>query len=477
MARLCSEDRLLVEKMVVRYRKSGLLLPEPQQRRLRDINALVDHAISAFSICVNNSTPQLLFSRLELDGLPDSFFAGRATADQPGGAVVVAKYVVSLTKCNVAAILRSAAMENTRKAVYVAVNTRCPENIQRLQDTVDLRQEKARILSYESHSHLVLEGLAAKSPQGVLRMLNDLHERLKPRAQRELQMLGAMKRSDCESSGRPYVGFFEWDAAYYMRIATERTHQVNSANVKQYFPVAGTVARMLGLAEQLLGLRFVRAERPNAWHTAVELYEVWGSSGFLGHCYMDLFSRPGKYTGAANIVIRSGFTRPNGTREFPAVALVTNFAPPPLSTIDSPSLLSHANVKTLFHELGHALHHLCSHTKWSVFHGTNVSRDFLECPSQLMENLVWEPSVLRKLGKHHQSGEPIPENIIGWLVAARNQYPGIFYLSKVFRATYDITIYSAPPDTVVDVRGLLQEMEKDIALCNTGGVETISAAT
>ncbi|KAJ2154768.1 metalloendopeptidase [Coemansia sp. RSA 353] len=465
---LCSEDKLLVERMVNGYCRSGLLLDEDKRNRLCDIESQLAKTVAEFTANISNDASKLLFTRNELSGLPATFFADKPLVTTNG----IEKYVICVTKPNSMLVLRLATLEETRKAMYVALFTRCPNNIELLQQAVDLRQEKAKMLGFKSHASYTLDDLSMNNPDMVLDMLNTLRTQLTPMARRELAQLRAIKQADCESKGLEFTDFYDWDLAYYKRTKTECTHNIDSTLIKSYFHVPDVVCRLFALFEEIMQLRFCKVDA-SVWHPLVELYEVWDTNEFVGHCYLDLYSRPRKYANGATFHIRSGFTRKTGAREYPVVALVTNFVQP---TNGEPALLSHANLKTLVHEMGHVLHNLCSVTKWSMFHGTRVCRDFVECPSQMLENIIWTPSVLQKLGVHYQTKQPIPLCIVDAIIAAKPQVAGVFYLQKLFYAVYDISIYHSP-GSHVDASLVYNTLEKNVALCNTGGIETIGAAT
>ncbi|KAJ2784294.1 metalloendopeptidase, partial [Coemansia javaensis] len=470
MAALDDEDRRLVEKMELGYRRAGLLLPPEQRERLRAVKERISELEIAFNKCTNEEDGELLFAREELDGLPDDYFDGRATRDVDG----VAKYVVTTKYPDYFPLIRYAARESTRKAGYDMFNTRCPDNIPRLRELVQLRLEEAQLLGYASHAEYVMEVLMAKTPQAALDMENDLRAKLAPLGERELAELQALKRADAEAAGEPYAGFFAWDRPYYMRVAKEQKHSVKGEEVRQYFPLAAATRGMLDIYQEMLGLRIVQVDSPPVWHADVDMYEVWEADAdvFVGHFYLDLHPRDGKYNHAAVWPIRAGYERPDGTREFPVAAMAANF---PRPTASAPALLTHDDVVTLMHELGHVFHNLCAHTKRSRFHGTRVERDFVEAPSQMLENWAWEPAALRRFAVHHETGEPIPDDMVARLVAAKNEGAGLLNLRQVSLGLYDLAIHATTTGDV-DVRRELEEISVQVAMIDYGDTETFGAA-
>jgi metallopeptidase MepB len=180
-----------------------------------------------------------------------------------------------------------------------------------------------------------------------------------------------------------------------------------------------------------------------AWHEDVKIFSVWDDEGegggFVGYLYLDLHPRPGKYGHAANFSLQPGFILPNGTRRYPATALVCNFSKP---TETKPSLLKHGEVVTLFHELGHGIHDLAGRTKYSRFHGTSVVRDFVEAPSQMLENWCWTPSQLKSLSNHYLSGAKIPDDLIEKQISVQHVNDALFNLRQLHFGIFDMTIHT-----------------------------------
>ncbi|KAJ2712846.1 metalloendopeptidase, partial [Coemansia spiralis] len=458
MCQLGPEDRRLVEQVELEFRRSGLLQPPDTRERLAAISRHLCDLEVAFNRCINESCTNVLFARSELAGLPDDFFDGRAT-EVVGG---VQKYVVTTKHRDYQLLLKYARREATRRAMYVAEAAQCADNARRLQEMVLLRLEEALLLGYKSHSHYVMETLMAQTPHAAIDMLNNLRGLATELATRELTELEELKAADMHESKARDSRLCCWDKAYYARLAKERRHNVQEDEVRQYFPLGRTTHRLLDIYEQMLGLRIVRVAGPPVWHPDVAAYEVWEADevAFVGHFYLDLHPRANKYCHAAVWPIRPGFERADGSREYPVVALVANF---PAPTAAAPALLTHKNVVTLMHELGHVFHGLCARTKWSRFHGMRVERDFVEAPSQMLENWAWDPATLRSISSHYKTGEPIPDDLVARLVAAKNDGAGLATLCQVFYALYDLAIHSTT-DTDIDVVDAYHRMRSEMIL-------------
>jgi metallopeptidase MepB len=210
-------------------------------------------------------------------------------------------------------------------------------------------------------------------------------------------------------------------------------------------------------------LIFLETERADdiSWHEDVKIFSVWDDEGeggsFVGYLYLDLHPRPGKYGHAANFSLQPGYLYPNGTRRYPATALVCNFSKP---TPTKPSLLKHDEVVTLFHELGHGIHDLAGRTKFSRFHGTAVVRDFVEAPSQMLENWCWTPSQLKSLSKHYVSGEQIPDDLIEKQISIKHINDALFNLRQLHFGIFDMTVHT--PKSHAEAEGFkLSELYND----------------
>ncbi|KAJ2069779.1 metalloendopeptidase [Coemansia sp. S155-1] len=381
---------------------------------------------------------------------PQGLFEGRATevVDGQEGFVVMTKYP------DIIPVMKMAKHEETRERMPTLSREHSHSA------TVALRLEAAQLLGYKTHAEFVLEENMAKAPVPVLEFEEDLRSRL---------------NADKQAAGKPYAGLFGWDYHYYSNLVKERKHNINDEEVKQYFPIKEVTRSILDIYQNMLSLWFVKIDNPPVWHADVEMYEVWEATEetFVGHFYLDLFPREGKYNHAAVWPIRAGFNRPDGSREYPVAAMVANFPKP---TPSAPALLTHDDATTLLHELGHVFHGICSVTKWALFHGTRTERDFVEAPSQMLENWSWEPSVLQKFSMHHQTGKPIPEVLVKRHVAAKNEGASLFNLRQLFFGLYDMGIHNTA-DGKVDTKELYNKLYEDIARFKIGSHDTWGIAT
>lgn len=242
-------------------------------------------------------------------------------------------------------------------------------------------------------------------------------------------------------------------ARFYNRLMLEKEYKLDAQKVAEYFPVLNTIEKMLGIFETIFGLEFVKVTdekelEGRIWHPDCKVFQVWNkgfeedpNDGFVGWLYLDLHPREGKYGHAANFNLEPGFTAKDGSRHYPATALVCNFSKP---TETKPSLLKHDEVVTLFHELGHGIHDLVSVTIYSRFHGTSVVRDFVEAPSQMLENWCWKPEQLKSLSSHYETGERLPDDLIQALVRTQHVNDALANLRQIHFGTFDLKVHNIP---------------------------------
>jgi metallopeptidase MepB len=348
-------------------------------------------------------------------------------------------------------------------------------------------------LGYPDHASFKIEDKMAKTPKTVLDFLGDLKTQLAPGGVKEIAHLKELKKTDLEARGMSELNdgeYYLWDHRFYDRLMVETEYSIDEQKIAEYFPLQSTVEGMLNIFEELFGLVFVSiegAERDKisetgkggdiAWHEDVKIFSVWDDEsegkGFVGYLYLDLHPRPGKYGHAANFNLQSGFLNPNGTRRYPATALVCNFSKP---TPKKPSLLKHDEVVTLFHELGHGIHDLVGRTTYSRFHGTSVVRDFVEAPSQMLENWCWTPSQLKSLSSHYSTGEKIPDDLIEKQISTKHVNDALFNLRQLHFGTFDMAVHTPKShDEIENMKISETYNELRTKICGLKGPEALGA--
>ncbi|KIW91891.1 uncharacterized protein Z519_07861 [Cladophialophora bantiana CBS 173.52] len=468
--KLDPESQRLLEKEHKAFVRNGLNIPAgPKRDRFKEIKKRLSQLGIAFSKTLNEEKSGLWFTAEDLNGVPEDVLS---LLKKEGD-----KYWLTFKYPDLFPTLKYATNSATRRKVFVANENKCNQNVPLFREAILLRDEAARLLGYPNHAAFRIEDKMAKTPKTVDDFLADLRSRLTQGGLDEIATLKKMKEEDLKSRGEEFDGrYYLWDHRFYDRMMEEKDYQLDQQLISEWFPLQTTIKGMLEIFEQLFGLVFVEIVGKDrdtvspsgkgediVWHEEVQVFSVWDDegegSGFVGYLYLDLFPRTGKYGHAANFNLQPGFVQQNGTRRYPATALVCNFSKP---TAKKPSLLKHDEVTTLFHELGHGIHDLVSRTTYSRFHGTNTVRDFVEAPSQMLENWCWTPSQLKSLSRHYSTlssdyyeawkeaaggsdaGKPeerIPDDLIQKLIKTKNLNGALFNLRQLHFGIFDMAIH------------------------------------
>ena len=310
-------------------------------------------------------------------------------------------------------------------------------NAERMAKAVALRQEIARDLGYRSWADLQLESKMAKSPRRAMDLVMKVNRTLLPKARAEIDVLTQLKKADGDNTPLEL-----WDYAYYESRLEKTRYAVDKDVIRQYFPVDKVVPAVLGIYAQLLGVRFEAIADPKAWAPQVDEYAIYdaASGEALGWLFLDLYPRDGKYGHFQSGNFRLGRQLPDGSYQLPVAVMMGNW---PMPAPGKPALLSHDEVVTFFHEFGHGMHQTLSRTRYSTLYGSNTRVDFVEAPSQMLENWMWQPAVLKKVSSHVQTGEPLPDELIQKMIAARHVADGVFWTRQTFFGAYDLQMHSA----------------------------------
>lgn len=429
---LTAEQLRLLEETHKRLVRGGARLVDDDKRRLEEIHRELSELSVQFAnnLLEEMNAFELVIEReADLDGLPALVRA--AAADEARNRGQEGKWVFTLHGPSYQPFLRDCRRRDLREKMYRAYVRRGDggefDNRPLAERMAVLRLQRARLLGYRSHAHYVLEESMAKSPDGVRGLLDRLWPLAAARAQAEGDEIQAM--IDAEGGG------FElqpWDWAYYAEQVRQQRYELDEQELRPYFNLDNVRQGAFEVAGRLFGLSFEECREVPVFHDEVQAWEVKDGDGtHLGLLLTDYHPRPGKKVGAWMDAFREQQIR-EGRNIRPIIVNVCNF---PRPTAGQPALLGIGEVETLFHEFGHALHGLLSQSTYTMFSGTNVPRDFVEFPSQLLENWATEPTVLRRYARHWQTGEPIPEALIEKLDRARLHNQG-FRTVEYLAASY-----------------------------------------
>lgn len=405
----------------------------------------------------------ILCDRDDLDGLPDSFIDGLEVDEE------TQKYKVTIDYPNLIPFLENATRRDLREQLRFKYNTvAVEENRKILDEAARLRQEIAEALGHATWAHHRLEDRMAKSPERVKAFYSDLVEPLTAKGKEDLEAMSELLKKD---TGETEIQLWDW--MYYDTQQRKTDYGVDNFEVAKYFPLPEVLKGMFELTSEMFGIDYREINEFDSWHEDVQLFAIHDkvTGEELSRFYLDLFPREGKYGHAAEFPLVPSRRLEDGTYQNPICAMVTNFTKP---TKDAPSLLQHGEVETLFHEFGHVLHQNLGRTELARFSGTNVERDFVEAPSQIMQHWIWRTDVLSRFARQYETGEAIPEDLVGQLVAARNLNKGLTQLRQMQYGWWDQEMHGGPDrdlDTIYEKGSqlaLLPQHPGTFALANFG---------
>lgn len=439
----------LVKEMLIGFKNSGMDLNDADLEKFKALNKEKAEYIIKFDKNIQEYKDPLAVTQEQLQGLGEDYIKKLSKTDD-------GKYLVTLDYPDYVPFMQNADDEQARKELEFKFNRRGgQENVELLEKTLTLRREIARLLGYKNHAELRLEDRMAKNPKTVMAFLKDLQKKLKPLGKKEDKEMIAYKNSKTGKNSRT---LYSWESGYWSNKFRKENLELDSEKIKEYFPSQVVIDGMLDLFGGVFGITFEPVDIP-VWHPDVKAFKIKdkASGELVAYFYMDLYPREGKYKHAACFGLVEGEEKQDGTYQIPFVAIVANLNKP---SGDTPSLLKHSEVETLFHEFGHVLHNALTKAKYSAFSGTSVSWDFVEAPSQMLERWAWDPQVLKKISRHYQTGESLPDDLIKRMIAAKNFGAGGMYLRQDFFAQYDMTLHTA--DTTPDTTKLYFELTKKI---------------
>ncbi len=439
----------LVKEMLIGFKNSGMDLNDADLEKFKALNKEKAEYIIKFDKNIQEYKDPLAVTQEQLRGLGEDYIQKLSKTDD-------GKYLVTLDYPDYVPFMQNADDEQARKELEFKFNRRGgQENVELLEKTLTLRREIARLLGYKNHAELRLEDRMAKNPKTVMAFLKDLQKKLKPLGKKEDKEMIAYKNSKTGKNSRT---LYSWESGYWSNKFRKENLELDSEKIKEYFPSQVVIDGMLDLFGGVFGITFEPVDIP-VWHPDVKAFKIKdkASGELVAYFYMDLYPREGKYKHAACFGLVEGEEKQDGTYQIPFVAIVANLNKP---SGDTPSLLKHSEVETLFHEFGHVLHNALTKAKYSAFSGTSVSWDFVEAPSQMLERWAWDPQVLKKISRHYKTGEALPDDLIKRMIAAKNFGAGGMYLRQDFFAQYDMSLHTA--DTTPDTTKLYFELTKKI---------------
>jgi Zn-dependent oligopeptidase len=377
-------------------------------------------------------------TREDVAGVPTSYLERLSPGSTEG------TYRVSMAYPDYLPFMEEGDRRDLRQALqYKFWNRATEDNMPLLAEATELRREIAELLGYETWADYAMEVKMA-DPAAV----DDLYEMIVPGLTKRgaAELAGLQDLADDDLDGDAIQ---PWDWVYYHNRQRKLDYGIDQNEIAEYFPLETVIDGMFDITADVFGVEYRKVEDTAAWHEDVALYEIYNTGGDdpIAYFYFDLFPRDGKYGHAACFDIMGRVVGEDGTVRPPVAAVVANFTKP---GPDSPSLLKHDEALTLFHEFGHVLHFCLTEVDHPRFAGYDTEWDFVEAPSQIMENWMWEPEVLGRFARHYETGEPIPDELIARLVAARDQNEGLVNLRQVFLGKFDLALHAGTEDLDIE---------------------------
>ena len=436
--KLKGEDAKLLAETLRDYRRAGLSLPKPQRDEVERMRKELSGLTTDYESNITRAEKAVKFTKAELEGVPESFLAQTKTADD--------EYTVMANiTWHYLSVMDNARREDTRQKLLVAHdNLARADNIPLLEKILPLRDDIAKKLGYKTWADYQIEVKMARTAASAIDFLERLKTGLQPKFDAELAEYRKIK---VKQTGDPKADIRIWDWRYFSNELKKEKYTVDAEQLRVYFPYQRVLEGMFDIYQSIFGLKFERVEPPYKWIGDLQLYAVSDAKSGepLGLFYLDMFPREGKYNHFAQFRLIGGKQLVGGKYQRPTVALICNF---PAPAKGEPSLLSHVDVETLFHEFGHAMHSILTRAKYGRFAGTSVPGDFVESPSQMLENWVWDKKVLDSFAADYRdTSKKIPVEILAKLQEARLATEGTRYRRQISFGLMDLALHTQIHDS------------------------------
>ncbi|MBQ0769544.1 MAG: M3 family metallopeptidase [Bizionia sp.] len=446
---LTTEQHTLLDKKYKSFSRNGANLNEADKLKLRDIDKKLAQLKLQFGenvLAETNKYQMVITNENDLSGLPEG---AKEAAKQLAESKDIDGWLITLDYPSYIPFMTYADNRDLREELAKASGSKAfkgdaLDNQQNVLDIAKLRYQRAQLLGYKTHAHFVLEERMAETPEKVEAFLNELLEKAKPAAEKEFKNLQEFAK---ELDGISRLE--KWDSAYYSEKLKQKLFDLDDEQLKPYFKLENVIDGVFTIAKKLFGLEFEHITTIDKYHDEVLTYKVTDQKGELVSIfYADFFPRPGKRNGAWMTSYKSQYIE-NSVNERPHISNVCNFTKP---TKSKPSLLTFNEVTTLFHEFGHALHGMLANTTYPSLSGTNVYWDFVELPSQILENWCYEKEALELFATHYETGEVIPMELISKIKDSSTFHEGMQTLRQLSFGLLDMSWHGTNPSAITDVK-------------------------
>jgi oligopeptidase A len=456
-----------VKETLADFEDAGAAADEATRERLKAIASELAEKTKSFSehvLDATNAYELIIEDAAELDGLPESLIeAARQNALAKGkGTEEAPAYRLTLQMPSYVPVIRFVHSDEIRRKMYTAFYNVAHEgeyeNAGLISDIIRLRREQAELLGRPSFPDWILARRMAKSGAGALSFVEDLYGKTKAAFDDECRELEVFK---AEKSGEPQAPLEPWQIPYWSERLRKERYAFDEEEVRPYFPMESVMSGLFSLVEKIFGVTVqdISEDSVETWHDEVRTYELYDKSSGqkLGRFFADWFPRESKRAGAWMNPLNSGAPESETGPLLPHLGFVAGNMNPPLG--GQPALLNHNEVETVFHEFGHLLHHLVSEIRVPSLSGADVAWDFVELPSQIMENWCWERESLDLFARHHETGEPIPEELLSKMKAARNFQAAIMQMRQLSFGKMDLELHlNFDPDGSEDLDTFIERV-------------------
>lgn len=448
---LSAEETRLLEKTYDGFIRNGANLSDQDKEKFRKISMELSSLTLKFSqnhLKETNKFELQLTDKTELEGLPESAVDAAAQAAREKGKE---GWIITLQAPSYIPFMKYSSRRDLRQKLYMAYNTQCTHddelnNLEIVKQLVNLRMQLAQLLGYKTYADYVLRKRMAENSENVYHLLDQLLDAYTPTAHKEVAEIEALARR-MEGNG---FQLMPWDFSYYAEKLKNEKYSLDEELLRPYFELSQVKKGVFGLAKRLYGITFKENPDIPVYHPDVQAYEVFDKDGsYLALLYTDFHPRAGKRSGAWMTSYKEQWIEEDGTNSRPHVSVTMNFTKP---TEDKPALLTFSEVNTFLHEFGHALHGMFSNTRFQSTSGTNVYWDFVELPSQIMENFAIEKEFLNTFARHYQTGEPMPADLLQRIIDASNFNVAYACLRQVSFGLLDMAWYTRETPFDGDVR-------------------------
>jgi len=440
-----------LDDLLLDYKRIGFTLSKDKREKVKAVLDVLTDLGLEFDKNIRAAQDTLFLDPKDLAGLPDNYKKERL---QNNG-----KYAIDMTYPSYVPFMDQAESDEAREALRFKFNNRArTDNIGVLNDILRNRMKMVKLLGYNSYAEYRTEDRMARNPKNVWDFENTLKQQLREKAENDVAEMLTIKSVRL---GKNTKTIHPWEAGFYENQVKLKKYNLDREEVRQYFEFNNVTEGLFTIYQQLFNVRFEKVQNPSVWHEDVQMFSIYDktTSALIGNFYLDMFPRANKYGHAAAFSVVMGKMTENGYQK-PATALVCNFPKP---TDFQPSLLTHENVETYFHEFGHLVHGVLTTSQLISYAGTSVARDFVEAPSQMLENWVWQKESLSLFAKHYETGEVIPEELLDRMIAAKNINSGTKALQQIFYGIYDFTLNDGfDPDGNKSTTDLIKELKNEI---------------